>query len=146
MKLTTKMRYGTRAMLDLALHQERGPVALKDIAQRQEVSAKYMERLLAALQGANLVKTVRGRRGGYTLSRPPEQINLREIYDVLEGADGFVDCTIDPQSCHRSATCVTQEVWAQLCAACMRILEETTLADLVQRAQQKQEASMMYYI
>jgi len=146
MKLTTKMRYGTRAMLDLALNQQSGPVTVKDIAERQEVSAKYMEQLLAALQAASLVKAARGRRGGYALSRPTDQITLRQVYAVLEGPEGFVDCTADPNACHRWDTCVTREIWAELCAACMQILDSTTLEDLVRRARKKGAAPAMYYI
>jgi Rrf2 family protein len=137
MKLTSKMRYGTRAALDVALHQQDGPVTVKDIAQRQEVSVKYIEHLLSLLQAAELVRAVRGRRGGYVLARPASQITLRQLYDVLEGPGVFVDCNSDPQVCHRSDTCVTQEVWARLAAACMQVLEAVTLESLARRAQER---------
>jgi Rrf2 family transcriptional regulator, cysteine metabolism repressor len=143
-KLTTKTRYGTRAMLDLSLHYDEGPISSKDIARRQDLSQKYLERLLVALQAADLVRAVRGAKGGYQLSRPPQQITLREIYAILEGGDGFVDCTSHPQLCHRSDLCITQEVWSEMYSACMRILESTTLSDLVQRAQQRQTADLYY--
>jgi Rrf2 family transcriptional regulator, cysteine metabolism repressor len=144
MKLTTKTRYGTRAMLDLSLHYNEGPISIKDIAQRQDLSQKYLERLLVALQAAGLVRAVRGAKGGYQLSRPPEQITLREIYFVLEGAAGFVDCTAHPQICNRSDMCITHEVWSEMYSACIRILESTTLSDLVQRARRKQTADLYY--
>ena len=146
MKLTTKMRYGTRAMLELALHYEQGPISLKEIAERQCVSAKYLEQLFVALQSAGLVVSIRGAHGGYILSRAPNQITLRELYIVLEGGDSFVDFTANPQLCARTEICVTQEVWTQMCEASMAVLESTTLADLADRANQKRESPLMYYI
>lgn len=146
MKLSTKTRYGTRAMLDLALWYESGPVSAKKIARRQEVSAKYLESVLAMLRSAGLVRSVRGARGGHLLARPPHSITLREIFEVLEGREGFVHCTTDPQVCDRAKTCVTQEVWARIYAECMETLESTTLEDLVRRAKEKGSLAAMYYI
>ena len=146
MKLTTKMRYGTRALLELALNDGEAPISLKEIAGRQCVSPKYLEQLLAALQSAGLVTASRGARGGYALARSPAQINLRQIYDILEGGEGFVDCTGNPESCDRSATCVTKQIWSEMHQASMAVLEKTTLAHLAQQARQKQRAPLMYYI
>ena len=146
MKLSTKTRYGTRAMLDLALRHESGSISAKEIAERQEVSTKYLESLLAMLRGAGLVRSLRGAKGGHMLARPPDQITLREIFDVLEGSEGFVHCTTDPQVCNRFDTCVTQEVWARMHAACMEILESATLEDLARRAREKRVSAGMYYI
>ena len=136
MKLTTKIRYGTRAMLDLALNSGDGPVSLRDVAERQAVSLKYLERLFATLQSAGLVRAVRGPYGGYQLARPPAQITLRDIYEVLEGTVPPVDCIADPGLCGRSETCVTQEVWAEMFHACMDVLDARTLDDLVVRTGQ----------
>jgi len=147
MKLSTKTRYGVRSILDLALNYEIEPVSLKEIAARQELPYKYLEHVLAMLRTAGLVRSVRGSQGGYTLVKPPDQITLREVFDVLEGPEGFVHCTTDPQVCDRHDMCVTQEVWAHMYAACMEVLESTTLEDLVRRARQKRDASApMYYI
>jgi Rrf2 family protein len=146
MKLTTKMRYGTRAMLDLALHEDAGPITLKDIAQRQEVSVKYVEHLLSTLHASGLLKVARGRSGGYSLSRPASEINLRQVYEVLEGTDPLVQCTEDPGACHRSETCATQEVWAKLQAVVAQTLESITLDDLARRSREKGPASDTYYI
>jgi Rrf2 family cysteine metabolism transcriptional repressor len=145
MKLSTKMRYGTRALLDLAMHVGQGPTSLKEIAERQEVSVKYLEHLFATLQTTDLVRALRGPNGGYTLSRPPQQINLREVFECLEGRDPFVQCTADPDACERANACVTQEMWTQMYEAAMGVLEATTLADLAQRAQQKQGATIAMY-
>jgi len=146
MKLSTRTRYGTRAMVDLALGYETRPVSAKDIAQNQGVSRKYLESLLAALRNVGLIRSVRGAKGGHMLARRPGQITLREIFDALEGCDGFVQCTTHPQVCERAKTCVTQEVWAQMYAACMEILEATTLEDLARRAREKTPSADMYYI
>lgn len=146
MKLSTKARYGTRAMLDLALRYEAGPVSAKEIAESQGVSRKYLESLLTALRNLGLIKSVRGAKGGHVLARPPDQITLREIFDVLEGHGGFVHCTADPQVCERAKTCVTQEVWARMYAACMQTLESTTLQDLADRAKNRGPSADMYYI
>jgi Rrf2 family protein len=136
MKLGTKTRYGTRAMLELALHYHdgNGPVSAGEIAARQQLSAKYLEQLLVSLQAAGLVRSVRGTRGGHTLARPPDQINLREIYGVFEEAEGFAECTSCPEVCDRTGTCVTQTIWDRMYAASMEVLESTTLSDLAQRA------------
>jgi Rrf2 family protein len=147
MKLSTRTRYGVRSVLDLALNQESEPVSLKDIASRQQLPYKYLERMLTTLRTAGFVRSTRGPQGGYTLARPPDRITLREIFDTLEGTEGLVECTTDPQVCDRYDMCVTQEVWARMYAACMEVLESTTLEDLAQRARQKREASApMYYI
>jgi len=146
MQLSTRTRYGTRAMLDLAVRYESGPVSAKKIARRQEVSTKYLESLLAMLRSAGLVRSVRGAKGGHMLTRHPHHITLREIFEVLEGREGFVPCTTDPQVCDRAKTCVTQEVWARIYAECMETLESTTLEDLVRRAKEKGSLAAMYYI
>jgi len=140
-KLGTKTRYSSRAMLDLAINYETGsgPVSTREIAEHQELSLKYLESLLAALRSAGLVRTVRGAQGGHMLTRHPAQINLREIYHVFEGTEGFVECTASPEYCSRPDGCATREVWAQMYDACMEILESTTLADLVRRAREKRD-------
>ena len=112
-------------------------VAVKEISSRQQVSLKYLEHLLASLRAAGLVRSVRGAKGGHALARPPAEINLREIYHVFEGKEGFVECTTSPEFCEREDGCVTREVWAQMYDGCMEILESTTLEDLARRARDK---------
>lgn len=146
MKLSTKTRYGARAMLELALHFDEGVVSAREIATRQRVSRKYLEHLLASLRSASLVRSVRGAQGGHTLTRHPGQINLRQIYDALEGTEGFVVCTTCPQVCDRTASCATREVWTRMYAACMELLESTTLEDLARRASPQGTQVEMDYI
>ena len=143
MKLSTKMRYSARAMLDLALNYEKGVVSVREIAARQQVSPKYLEYLLTSLRAAGLVRSVRGAQGGHMLTRHPNQISLREIYNAFEGTEGLVECTTSPEICARADGCVTLEIWFKCYAACMEILESTTLEDLARRVRNKQGASAM---
>ena len=147
MKLSTKGRYGARAMLDLALHYGEGPVSVKDIAERQEVSERYLVHLMVSLKAAGLVKSMRGARGGFSLAEPPAQIKLSEIIQVLEGSIAPVECVDDPKACSRSERCVTRDIWAEMNRATSEVLESTTLEDLVQRQREKEKREpAMYYI
>ena len=141
MKLSTKTRYSTRAMLELALNYEteNRVVSAREIATRQQISSKYLEHLLSSLRAAGLVKSIRGAYGGHTLTKPPDQINLREVYNVFEGVGGFVECTTRPEFCDRADSCVTREVWARIYATCMETLESITFDDLAHRARDKQD-------
>lgn len=140
MKLGPKTRYSARAMVNLALNYDNGigVVSTREIAEHQEVSPKYLEYLLSGLNSAGLVRSVRGPHGGHMLTRHPAQVNLREIYHVFEGIEGFAECTTEPEYCSRTDGCVTREVWAQMYEACMEVLESTTLEDLARRAREKQ--------
>ncbi len=147
MKLSTRGRYGVRALLDLALHQGEGSVLLKDIARRQEVSLAYLEHLIAPLIAGGLMKSTRGARGGVLLLKPPAEIKLSEVLELLEGSIAPVDCVNDPKACHRSASCVTRDIWTEMKTAMSQVLESTTLQDLVERQRQKgQTETRMYYI
>ena len=134
MKLTTKGRYATRAMLDLALHRDEGAVLVRDIARRQEVSEKYLKQLLAPLKAAGLVRTIRGARGGFTLAKPPSEIKLIEIVQVMEGSMAPSECVDDARICSRSDSCVTRQVWTEIKEATDKVLESTNLQDLVGRS------------
>jgi Rrf2 family protein len=147
MKLSTRTRYGTRALLDLALNAGEGLVLLKDIARRQEVSLPYLEHLITPLIAAGLVKSTRGARGGVLLLKPPSEIKLSEVVQLLEGSIAPVDCVNDPKVCHRSASCVTRDIWSEMKRAMNGVLESTTLQDLVERQKGKNGPNhRMYYI
>ena len=147
MKLSTKGRYGVRALLDLALHQGEGLILLKDIARRQEVSLPYLEHLITPLIAAGLVKSTRGARGGVVLFKPPSEIKLSEVVELLEGSIAPVDCVNDPKVCHRSAFCVARDVWSEMKDAMSQVLDSTTMQDLVERQRQKgQPETEMYHI
>lgn len=147
MKLSTRGRYGLRALLELALHQGEGLVLLRDIAQRQEVSLPYLEHLITPLIAAGLVGSTRGARGGVVLLKPPSEIKLSEVVQLLEGSIAPVDCVNDPKVCHRSASCATRDIWIEMKRAMNQVLDSTTLQNLVERQRQKgQTETRMYYI
>ena len=147
MKLSTKGRYGTRALLDLALHQGEGPILLRDIAQRQQISLRYLEHLITPLIAGGLVRSTRGAGGGVLLARPPEEIRLSEVIQLLEGSIAPVECINNPGVCSRSELCVTRDIWGEMKKAMNGVLESTTLQDLVERQKRKeQHREKMYYI
>jgi Rrf2 family protein len=147
MKLSTKVRYGTRAMLDLAAHYGNGPVFLKDVSRRQEISLKYLDRILSSLKTAGLVKTMRGAKGGYVLNYPPSKITLIRIVEVLDGPLNLVECVGNKNFCRRVNFCVMRDIWYELGRAMVVVLKTTTLEDLVIRERKKRKASgSMYYI
>ena len=147
MKLSTKGRYATRAMLDLAINQGEGPVLLKDIAQRQQISLSYLEHLVTPLITAGLIRSTRGAKGGVSLAKSPQEIKLSEIIQLLEGSLAPVECVNNPKLCPRSELCVARDVWSELKEAMNGILEVTTLQDLVERQKVKgRSAKAMYYI
>ncbi|MBA7653485.1 HTH-type transcriptional regulator CymR [subsurface metagenome] len=145
MRLSTKGRYGTRAMLDLALNSSEGPVLLRDIAKRQEVSEKYLEHSISALRKAGLVRSIRGARGGYVLAKLPSEIRLSEIMEVLEGSMAPVECVDDPQVCQRAQLCVTRDIWAKMKEAIDNILESITLQDMVEQQNRKKNSKAIVY-
>ena len=147
MKLSTKGRYGTRAMLDLVMHQDAGPVNVKEIAERQGISARYLEHLMSRLASSGLVRPVRGRSGGFVLSRRASEITLAEIVEALEGRIAVVECVVDPGVCHRASFCATREVWGGVSQSITRYLSEMTLENLYQQQRKKEETqTAMYYI
>ena len=147
MKFSTKSEYATRAMVDLAIHHGNGPIMIKSIAQREEISERYLEQLLLPLKAAGLLRTVRGARGGFTLARPPAQIKLSEIIHVTEGSISPVECVDDAGLCSKSVECVTREIWTELKQAMDGVLKSITLNDLAERYKQKNKtAEPMYYI
>jgi len=147
MKLSTRTRYGTRALLELALHRGEGPVFLKDIAGKQQLSLAYLEHLVAPLIAGGIIRSTKGPRGGVTLARKPEEIKLSEITRLLEGSVAPVACVDRPEVCNRSDTCVTREIWGRMKEAMNGVLESTTLQTLVERQKKKgPKEDSMYYI
>ena len=134
MKLSTRSRYGTRLMLDMAQHYREGPLQLGDIAKRQEVSVKYLEQIIIPLKKAHYIESVRGRKGGHILTKPPEEITVGEIVALLEDSSGLVECDKDTTVCERADICPTRLLWKEAYEAMFDRLEAITLADLVERA------------
>jgi len=133
MKLSTKGRYGLRAMLDMAQNEEEGPIASHTIAQRQDISERYLEQLLIPLKQAGLVKSIRGSQGGYILGRAAKDISVGDIIRVLEGPLAPVDCVneVNPDDCKRADNCVTRLIWAKVRDSVSDILDSYSLEDLV---------------
>ena len=145
MKLSTRVRYGTRAMMDLAMHENGEPVQLKDVAKRQGVSLSYLEHVITPLVSAGLVKSTRGSKGGIVLSRPPEEIKLSEIVEALEGPLTIVDCLRSSEYCSRAGACATQDIWEKLKMAMDEVLEKTTLRDLAEQQNLKENQTAVSY-
>ena len=134
MKLSTRSRYGTRLLLDMAQHYDQGPIQLGDIAKRQDISVKYLEQIIIPLKKANYVLSVRGPKGGHFLAKPPEDITLGEIVALLEAGPSLVECIEHAEVCRRSATCPTRPIWKEAAQAMFDKLDAITLADLAERA------------
>ena len=147
MKLSTRGQYGTRALLELALHQGEGPVPLKDIAQRQQISLQYLKHLITPLVASGIVRSTPGARGGVWLAKSPEKIKLSEVIELLEGSIALVECVNNPKCCPRSDFCVTRDIWGELKRVMNGVLESTTLQDLTERQKRKEQLKEgMYYI
>jgi Rrf2 family transcriptional regulator, cysteine metabolism repressor len=138
MKLSTKIRYGARAMLELASHYGEGPLELHEIAKKENISIKYLEQVIIPLRTGGVVKSIRGSKGGYSLARPPSEICLKDLIEILEGPLTLVDCLRDPKRCERSAACVTREIWDEVSEAISTIFQSVTLEDMVRRKKEKQ--------
>jgi Rrf2 family protein len=145
MRLSTKGRYGVRALVDIALNSDGGPVLLRDIAKRQDISAQYLEHLVAPLIRAGILRSIRGAKGGIVLAKPPEEIGLSRVIEVLEGSVAPVECVDNPALCARSDECVTRDVWSDIKAAIVGVLEPLTLKDLMDRQRAKTPSKSRTY-
>lgn len=147
MRLSTRGRYGVRALLNVALYSDGNPVPLKDIAKRQAISVQYLEQLISPLVKAGVLRSIRGARGGVTLTELPEEVKLSQVIQVLEGSIAPVKCVDDPKVCSRSNFCATRDVWEEMNRAMFQVLESTSLQDLVERHREKEQSNTtMYHI
>jgi Rrf2 family cysteine metabolism transcriptional repressor len=145
MKISTRGRYATRAMLDLAQHYGKTPVLLKDISARQGISLRYLEQIVAPLIAAKLINSTRGPKGGVNLARPPQKIKLSEVIQVMEGPITPVECVENPGICMRAPSCAARDVWSDLARAMYGVLESTTLRDLAERQEKKRAGRELLY-
>jgi Rrf2 family protein len=136
MKLSTKSRYASRALIELGLHYGEGPVKLKDISATQDISLKYLEQVMFPLRIGGYVKTMKGSQGGYILARHPDNITLLEIVECVEGPIAPVDCVDHAEMCERSEQCVTRDAWIGLKNVIRSELGKITLAELVDKQKQ----------
>ena len=144
MKLSTKGRYGLRAVVDLALHQEEEAVSLSSIAERQHISMSYLEQLIARLKKAGIVGSVRGAQGGYMLAKPAGEISVGEILRALVGSLNPVDCaalTGDGETCMSFGGCVTKYVWQRITDSINSTVDSISLEQLVELGRQGERPS-----
>jgi Rrf2 family protein len=138
MKISTKIRYGTRAMLELALHYGEGPIELKEIAKKENISIKYLEQVIIPLRTAGLVKSMRGSKGGYSLAKPPSEVILNDLIEILDGPVNLIECLQDPKICQKTPSCVTRDIWKEVSDAINRIFHSITLQDMINRKREKE--------
>ncbi len=131
MKLSTRSRYGTRLILDMATHGSLKPIQLGEIARRQNISLKYLEQIIRPLKRANYIKSFRGSKGGHLLNRKPEEITVGEVVALLEGSSYLTACSKNPKSCSRSGSCLTRFIWMEASQAFFDRLNQITFADLL---------------
>ena len=141
MKLSTKGRYGLKAMYDLALNYGDEPVPLKSIAERQGISENYLEQLMANLRKAGLVRSIRGAYGGYLLSREPSKITVGDVLRALEGPIGLVDCVLeqDAVKCLKYENCITRTVWEKISDSIVKTIDSITLQDMCNNTKNNSE-------
>ena len=131
MKISTKGRYGLRILMDLALHQSEKPRLIRDIAKSQQISEKYISRLVIALRKAGMIRSVRGVNGGFHIAMKPEDITLLDVIEVMEGPLSIVNCVSMPKRCRMSDNCAPREVWCKLNEEIRDLMRQTTLADIL---------------
>jgi len=134
MKLSTKTRYGTRAILDIAQNSENGRTMLKDIAARQSLSPKYLDHILSAMRRAGLIRNIRGKGGGYILSKTPASITVKDILEAVDGTFEPVECLSNTDLCDKVTSCGTRDVWLRMKEAVDGVLEEATLQSLLEKS------------
>jgi len=133
MKLSTRTRYGLRALLELAKNYGKGPLQLKVIAKQQDISVKYLEQLMAVLKLAGIVKSVRGPSGGYVLSKNPGELKLGECFNCLEGKSITPECVYDKNLCSKSDNCTVRGLWVDLQNTVTEFFQSITMQSLIDR-------------
>ncbi len=146
MKISTRVRYGARLMVELGLHYGQGPFYLKQIAKLEDISEKYLSQIIIPLKNSGLVKSFRGAKGGYALSRPPDEISMRQIVSVLDGDLDMVKCIKDASICTRVSACVTRGLWDDMGNAVRNVLDAVTLQSLVEQCKDINKTAVSYCI
>lgn len=133
MKLSTKSRYGLRAVIEIAKSYGSTPAKRKIVASSQGISDSYLENILIVLKNSRIIETTRGVNGGYILSRAPKDISVLEVIDALEGPIDIVDCVSSSGICSKTDTCAARTIWKELADSWKSILGNLTLQDLIER-------------
>ena len=145
LRTSTRARYALRAMIELARHEGRGPILLREVADAQRISTKYLEQLTIPLRRAGLLLAQRGPQGGYALARPAERITTRDIVEAVEGPVRVLDCLRSAHACDRTRTCAARGLWGRINRAITEVLTETTLADLLESQRQAEAQQISCY-
>jgi Rrf2 family protein len=132
-KISTRCRYGARALIEIAAEYGREPVKRKDIAGRQDISDSYLENILISLKSAGIINTLRGANGGYSLAMEPSKISLYDIVKALDGMQSPIECLKDTSKCERADECLTKDVWFKVKQAEEGVLKGVTLQDLLDK-------------
>ncbi len=133
MKLSSRFRYGLRLLVDLARNYEKGPVLLKNIAECEKISKKYLEQIVILLRTAGIISATRGAKGGYYLVKDPKKIKIADLYRILEGSFAPVTCIDSPRTCTLIRTCPTRKLWVTLGEQIELTFKNQTLADLAKK-------------
>lgn len=131
MKISTKGRYGLRILLDLAIHDSGSPRLIRDIAQSQQISEKYISRLIIALRKGGMVRSIRGARGGFRLKKELKEITLLDVVEAMEGPLAIVDCVRAPAKCCRIESCPTRSIWNDINTGIRDNMRQVTLQDII---------------
>jgi Rrf2 family cysteine metabolism transcriptional repressor len=137
MKLSSRVRYGCRALVDLAVHHDEGPVALDVLARDTSIPEKYLAKIIQDLRRSGLIRSVRGSHGGYLLNGLPADVTVLDVWEALEGPLCPVDCLENPEGCHLLDECVTRDVWSQVRDAVSGVLRSVTLEALAEKYEAK---------
>jgi Rrf2 family protein len=125
-------------MLELACHYGEGPIELREIAKREDISLKYLEQVIVPLRTAGLVKSARGSKGGYSLAKHPSEIYLKDLVETLDGPLNLIECLKDPKACQKVPYCVTRDIWQEVSEAIDGVFHSVTLEDMVRRKKEKE--------
>lgn len=147
MRISTRTRYGVRLMINLARNYNNGYSLLKDIAKSEGISEKYLSLIVIPLRSAGFLNTIRGSHGGYSLSRSPSEIRIKDIIETMEGDLCLLECVKNKSTCPRSDDCISRDLWRGLSNKMVEYLDSLTLEDLVNMQSKKNEKAVNnYYI
>lgn len=144
LKISTKSRYGTRVMINLAEAYGQGYVFLKDIAKKENIPEKYLEKILSILRSKKLVNSARGKKGGYALNKPPEEITVKNIVETLETNFTFSECLNAPGICFKNKSCVTRSIWKNIDLKIKEMMDNMTLEDILKKQKRHKNTSLTY--
>jgi Rrf2 family protein len=125
-------------MVELACHYGEGPIELREIAKREDISLKYLEQVIVPLRTAGLVKSARGSKGGYSLAKHPSEICLSDLVETLDGPLNLIECLKDPKVCQKVPYCITRDIWQEVSEAIDGVFRSVTLEDMVHRKKEKE--------